>query len=145
MTIEIDRNKYDKPLSQQSHGMKIVLHMPPNFIPQTIHGAYLAKIDCFEIDFHYRDMEAAIIEYEDEKFSVLVGRNTRKLLKIILKDIKKQHIDQVSLEQKIKLELPKLFEQIRKRFHRPIEIQNFDVSRGIIVESAENLVRKSTL
>jgi len=140
-TITIDPRRYNEPIELKFRGVKITLHIPPNFIPESVQGQYVEKNDIFEIHFNYKDTEAGMVEFENNQFVFIVGKNTKKLISISIKSIKASQINGIILEQKIKSELPQAFEQIKKHFNRQVELRNFDVSRNVIMDGADNLIK----
>jgi hypothetical protein len=140
-SIIIDRTKYEKPIPfYDARGIKIILHLPANFIPNSAMGRYLESDDCFEIKFNYGDEEPEDILFEDNNVRFVVGKNTKKLLAIFIKSIKAKKIDTIKIEQRIKEDLLTAFDNAINRVNRPIEKTNFEVTKTIISESTSNLI-----
>ncbi len=143
-TILIDKSKYDKPIRFSEEGIEIVLHMPMNFIPNSIEGKYIHEQDMIEISFNYNDEEKGMDLLEDNVMKFVVGRESKKILRIIIKKAKEQKINSVTLEHKIQQNVFEAFKNefrmASDRLNKIIEKQNLEVAKEELFSNADKLL-----
>jgi len=135
--IIVDSNRYKKPIPlYDSRGVKIILYIPPNFIPHSVQGQYNKKDDNFKISFYYKDEEKGTVLLEDDYICFTVGENTKKLLSVQIKGVRNRGINTITLEQKIKEDLLSDFDRAINRVSKPIEKTNLEVTKTVVSDSA---------
>jgi len=140
-TIKVDKSKYEKPIPfYDEKGMKIILYIPPNFIPDSVDGRYIANTDSFEICLNYKDREDGAVLFEDDSVRFVVGRNTKKLLFILIKNVEVKKINQIVLEQRIKQDLLSSFNSAINKVSKTIEKTNLEVTKTILSGAVNELV-----
>lgn len=141
-TIAVDREKYRQPIPHKFHmGIEIELFIPPFLIPYSVQGTYIGSKDIFKIQFIYGDVEPEKVIYEDKNICLTAGRNSNKLLKIMIKKIKERGIDRIMLKQKIKEDIGKIIEQRKETLKKLIEKENFEKNKLFLQENAEKLAK----
>jgi len=139
--IAFDKTRYEMPIQvDDDRGIKVVLYIPPIFIPKHISGRYMNNEDCFEIKFIYDDAENPMVLFEDANIRFEAGKNTKKMLIIIVKNVEAKKINRITLEQKIQKDLINGFNNAISRVKKQVEKTNYEITRSIISDSTSNIV-----
>jgi hypothetical protein len=143
-SITVDKNAYETPILQDVNGLIIRLRIPPSFIPDRVEGKYLPDTDSFEISFIYKDNEKGEIVYEDSNILFIVGKHTKKMIKILAKNIQLKKVALIQLEQIIKKEVETSFDKAIDRVSKIIEKKNLEVTKLLVSGSINELVGKAS-
>ncbi len=130
-TINIDQNRYKQAIPFfDSRGIKITMYLPPIFIPQSVNGSYISEDDSFEIKFNYKEIEVAITLFDNDHARFMVGKHTKKPLALHIKNVKKQGVTFITLEQ--------IFNDAISKVDKPIEKGNMEVAKSVVTDNVES-------
>jgi hypothetical protein len=137
--VFVDKDKYERPIHHTNGKVRIDLFIPRLLIPYTVDGQYEKASDSFVIKFSYGDVEQDRLLSEDNNICLMAGKNSKKLTKIIIKEVGKKRINEVSLTQAILKDVSQAIEKQKASLRIAIEQVNFENSKTILQENAKKL------
>lgn len=138
--VSIDKEKYER-IPSKGGKVRIEYFVPRILIPYTVEGKYNNEKDSFTIEFSYGVTEPDKEIGGDEDVCLMVGKNSKKLTKIVIKNIRKKFVNSVQLTQAILHDVSNAIENKKGMLTVEIEQANFENSKTIVRENAETLVQ----
>jgi hypothetical protein len=146
--ISINKEIYRKPLDspgevKKKSRMGISLFLPPSDVPQFVYPEYREKEDVFTINFKYTDEEKEKELFKQKNIRLVIGIYSGKPLRIEIRDIRRENINEIQLTRIIRDDVGNLIEQNIDKVKELREKSNLKCAKEVLKQTAGSLAAEA--